>query len=404
MARRKPNTFLIIGALWTIVFMVSCQIIIVAPILPEIGRVLAVGEFRLGLVGTAYAVTLTLFALITGPISDRVGRRKILLYGSGFLSLAMLLHWFADNYAMLLTVRAVAGAAGGVLSGSIIAYVGDYFPYERRGWAAGWVMSGVAAGQILGIPLGTLLAYESDFRLPFIVFGVVMSVGWLLTWFFVPQPHVERSTESLAVRNVLGNYLGLMRVRATSGSVCLYFLMFSSVGLFVFFLPIWLSESHGVSGVGLAGLFVLVGLANVIGGPTGGRVSDRIGRKPVIVTTCVLLCVLFGLTTYVITGFATACIFLAIAMLLASLRMSPLQALMTAIVGEDRRGTLMSLAIAVGQLGFGAGTAVAGMLYTRFGYISNTLASAVATVLVALVVWLMLPEPGRDIAKPVTAR
>ena len=383
--------------------MVSCQLIIVVPILPEIGRVLLVDEFRLGLVGTVYAVTLTVFALITGPISDRIGRRKILLYGSGFLTLAMLLHWFADNYALLLTVRAVAGAAGGILSGSIIAYVGDYFPYERRGWAVGWGMSGIAAGQILGIPLGTLMAYETDFRLPFVLFGALMSLGWLMTWLFVPQPDVERSKESLAFRNVLANYMALLRVRATSGSVCLYFLMFSSIGLFVFFLPVWLRESHGVTGAGLAGLFVLAGLAQVVGAPAGGSVSDRIGRKPVIVTTCLLLCILFALTTYLITGFVTACWVLAFAMLLAAVRMTPLQALMTAIVGENRRGILMSLAIAVGQLGFGVGTAIAGLLYTRFGYISNALGSAATTILIVLVVWLMLPEPERDIAEPVTA-
>src|SRR5690606_26923473 len=65
------------------------------------------------------------------------------------------------------------------------------FPYHRRGWANGWVMSGIAVGQIIGIPLGTLLAQWFNFRWPFLVFAVTMGGAFVLIWRAVPQPPVQ---------------------------------------------------------------------------------------------------------------------------------------------------------------------------------------------------------------------
>src|SRR5690554_1918298 len=139
-------------------FSSSSQVVIIAPILPRIGDALAIPESIQGTLITAYALMLSIFALIIGPISDRVGRRRMLMVGSAALSTTLFLHAFADSYLSLLTIRALAGASAGMLSGAAVAYVGDYFPYERRGWANGWVMSGIAFGQIIGIPIGTLMA------------------------------------------------------------------------------------------------------------------------------------------------------------------------------------------------------------------------------------------------------
>ncbi|MFC7189764.1 MFS transporter [Halocatena marina] len=104
---------------------------------------------------TAYAFAVGVFALIAGPVSDRIGRRRILLIGTTLMTIALAAHGFVESFASLFAVRAFAGGAGGVLNGAAIAYIGDYFPRERRGWASGWVLSGLAAGQIAGVPLGS---------------------------------------------------------------------------------------------------------------------------------------------------------------------------------------------------------------------------------------------------------
>lgn len=146
------NPYLIIFALWLLVFAASSQVMIIS-ILPRISEQLGTPIEILGNLVTVYAVMVGLFAIIMGPLSDKIGRRKILLIGTGGISLFLFLHGFVTSFWDFLLVRALAGMAGGVLSGAAVAYVGDYFPYEKRGWANGWIMSGIAMGQILGIPL-----------------------------------------------------------------------------------------------------------------------------------------------------------------------------------------------------------------------------------------------------------
>ena len=393
MPARNSNPRLVLFALWLMVFSASSQVIIVSPILPRIGEALGIPAALQGWLITSYALMLSVFALITGPISDRIGRRRILLVGCGSMAGALLLHGVADSFLSLLAVRAVAGAAGGMLSGGAVAYVGDYFPYERRGWANGWVMSGIAFGQIIGIPVGTLLADWFGFRWAFLMFALTMLLATFLIWRFVPQPEVERDRHPLSLRRALANYADLLKRPEVTAATVVYLLMFFSIGLYVIYLPTWLEENLGVSGTAIASLFFVGGIANVLTGPLAGRLSDDLGRKPLIITSCVGLGLVMPATTYVVTNMWVAYGMFALAMVMVAMRMSPLQSLMTALAPAQRRGILMSLAVAIGQLGIGIGGAVAGLAYTEYGYLSNTVIAAVSIGLMAWLVQRYLPEP-----------
>ena len=181
---QKKQNYIVIFSLWLLVFAASSQIMIIAPILPRIGEQLMINEQLLGTLITAYALMTGFLAIFTGPISDKVGRRRILLYGTAGMAVALALHGLAESYITLLLARAAAGGAGGILSGSAVSYVGDYFPYERRGWANGWIMSGIAMGQIVGIPLGILLAELFGFQAPFLSFSLLMGGAFFLIFFF----------------------------------------------------------------------------------------------------------------------------------------------------------------------------------------------------------------------------
>ncbi len=379
-------------------FSASSQVIIISPILPNISIELGVDEARLSWLVTSYAVLLGIFSLIIGPISDKIGRRRVLLLGCSALSVALFLHGLANTFWSLLVIRGLAGAAGGVLSGAAVAYVGDYFPYERRGWANGWVMSGVAAGQILGIPMGKFLAGLFGFRLPFVIFGVTMAFAVLFIWRFVPQPNVVRNQDRLTIRRSIKNYLILLQDSKIVASAAAYTLMFASIGLYLVFLPTWLEKEVGLQNNDIVFLFLMGGLVNVVTGPIAGRLSDKVGRKPLIIYSCLGLGLVMMATTYLVTSHTLAFAFFAGVMILISMRISPFQALITALVSSERRGSLMSLAIAIGQIGMAAGSAVAGMMYTQYGYVSNTLAGAVSMLVMAGVVALFIPEPKDDTA------
>lgn len=392
---------LILFALWLLVFSASSQIMIVAPMLPEIGKQLDIPPSVQGTLVSAYALMVGLFALIIGPISDKVGRRKILLAGTLLMTFALAMHYVANGYVLLLLMRALAGCAGGVLSGSAVSYVGDYFPYERRGWANGWIMSSTALGQILGVPLGTLLAGAYGFRTPFLMFAVTMALTFLLVWRFVPQPNVERSKGKLTVKGALGNYWQLLQRGDVRAAACAFFLMFVSLSFYIIYLPTWLTTTLGATPNYIASLFLVGGIANAITGPLAGRLSDVTGRKKLIIGSCLGLALVMIVTTFLVKELWHAYPLFFFTMIVVAARMSPFQALLSALVTGAQRGTLMSFAIALGQVGFALGGALAGFAYTNFGYLSNTLMGAVAALLMALLVWRYLPEPRR--AEPTTA-
>jgi predicted MFS family arabinose efflux permease len=396
-----PNSRLILFALWLMVFASGSQVMLIAPIFPRIREQLAVAETALGTLVAVDAIMLGAMALVAGPISDRVGRRWMLLAGTGLMSVALALHALAFDYASLLVVRALAGAAGGVLSGAAVAYVGDYFPYRRRGWANGWVMTGMAFGHIIGIPAGTVLAATLGFRIPYLAFAAVMAGAFLLTWRVVPQPDVGRAADRLSIAGAVRGYAHLLRTPAIVAAVAIFAVTFLGNALFVIYLPTWLEDTVGATPAQVAALFLTGGVANVLTGPRAGRFSDRVGRRRVIIGATVGMALLILLLPWLVRHVATGYVFFALIMMLMAMRIGPFQALLTQLVSSDRRGSLMSLAVGTGQLGFALGSMLAALTYARAGYATSTALAAAFLLATGWITWRHLPEP--EAHEPFTA-
>ena len=390
---KKNKDFLILFSLWLLVFAASSQIMIISPILPRIGEQLHIDETLQGTLVSAYAILVGLMALVMGPISDKIGRRRILLYGSAGMAIALSLHGLAFDYYSLLFVRSLAGVAGGVLSGAAVSYVGDYFPYDKRGWANGWIMSGIAMGQIVGIPLGTVLAAQLGFQAPFLVFAVIMALDFFIVLKYLPQPNVELDKNRITVVSALKKYDEMLTHTEIIAASISYLTMFLSVSIFIVFLPTWLEKTFSVSGNQIASLFLVGGIANVLTGPIVGKLSDRLGRKRLIITSCLGFSVILFSSTLIITHFWVAYPVFFLIMVLVAMRISPFQALLTAMVDARQRGALMSLMIGIGQVGFGLGSAIAGPVYLFGGFSLNSIIGGIMILAMAFLVWKYLPEP-----------
>jgi predicted MFS family arabinose efflux permease len=389
----RPSPYLIVFSLWLLVFSASSQIMIISPILPRIGVELSIADTLLGTLVTAYSLMVGLFAVISGPISDRIGRRRILLMGAGIMTVALVCHVLVVDYLSFLAVRLFAGVAGGILSGAAVSYIGDYFPYNKRGWAVGWVMSGSAFGQIFGIPMGVVLAGHFGFRAPFYLFAVTMALTYLLIWVRLPQPPIKKLQVPLTIRGAVGDYWRMLQRREIAAAAVAFFLMFLGVSLYVVYLPTWLERSVGFSANQIATLFLVGGIANVISGPQSGKLSDRIGRKVLVLFSCIGLFLVMLATTALIKSLWVAYPVFFLVMILVAMRISPFSALLTALVPDHNRGSLMSLTVALGQVGFGLGGALAGPFYANLGYSSNTVIGAISVLGMGLLVWFLVPEP-----------
>jgi len=248
--------------------------------------------------------------------------------------------------------------------------------------------------------LGIVMAARWGFRSPFYMFAVPMAVTVFLLFFKIPQPDVRRSTERLTVKKAAQDYRAMLRRPEVAWAAVAFFLMFLGVSIFIVYLPTWLERQRGLTGDEIALLFLVGGLANVFTGPQAGKLSDKIGRKGIILLACIGLSVVMLLTVPLVTGFLSAAGLFFLTMILVAMRVSPFSALLTALVKDERRGSLMSLTIALGQVGFALGGAVAGPMFADVGYFSNTVLSAVFVLAMGLIVWFFIPEPGRETASP----
>lgn len=270
----------VLFALWLLVFSSGSQVMVVAPLLPQLGAALRIPPSLWGTLVTVDALALGLVVLVAGPRSDRVGHHRILRAGSAALTAALLAHAAARSYASFLVARALAGAAAGGVSGASVAYIGDAFPYHRRGWANGWVLSGMAAGQILGIPAGTVLAERFGVRSPFLLFAATGGLAWALIGAVVPPVRLPRVAEPFRPATWATAYRRLLARSGVTLAMAVFALMFLASAFYSVFLPTWLHHAFGATPSQVGGVFVAGGLANVLARPWAGKLSDRWGRRP----------------------------------------------------------------------------------------------------------------------------
>jgi predicted MFS family arabinose efflux permease len=239
-----------------------------------------------------------------------------------------------------------------------------------------------------------VLAGQFGFRAPFYLFAVTMALTFILIWFRLPQPPIRKRKGRLTLKGAVGDYWAMLRRREIAAASVAFFLMFLGISLYVVYFPTWLERSIGFTPNQIATLFLVGGVANVLTGPQAGRISDRVGRKLIVLLSCVGLFLVMLATTVLIDSLWVAYPFFFVTMVLVAMRISPFSALLTALVPDHARGSLMSLTVALGQVGFGLGGALAGPFYAKMGYGSNTVIGAVSVLGMGLIVWFMVPEPG----------
>src|SRR5438128_7640736 len=129
---------------------------LVAPLLPLIALDLGTTPGHAGIIVTTYSLAAAAFALLVGPLSDHVGRKKVLVFGLALFTVASFLTYHVSTFNALVILRTMTGLAAGTLSTSALSFAGDYYPYEQRGRAMGILSMGYFVAFVIGVPAGAL--------------------------------------------------------------------------------------------------------------------------------------------------------------------------------------------------------------------------------------------------------
>jgi predicted MFS family arabinose efflux permease len=368
----------------------------ISPLLPRIAQEFGLEVGNVGpMLGPAYAIAAAVAALVVGPLSDIYGRRMFLLYASVVFGASLLAAAAMPNASALAAVRLLTGLAAGTFSTCSIAYVGDYFPYERRGVAMSVVQSGYFAALVFGVPLANLLAKWQSWRVSFALFGALSAVAFLLIATLLPDDRHALAEDHLDQRFArrFDNIKTIFQRREPVASIAAAFCVSGGFVGFLLYLVSWLEMSLGLKTGQVNIFFVVVGVAALVGALAAGPIADRLGKRGLsILSTAVLAAMLLVIPRLDWGALLFAC-FLG-ASLAFAFRQGPLQALATELVPRRARGALVSLRNTASQVGIAVSTAVSGYLYDGSGYVAVGLFSAAVTIAAAVFIYMMKePQP-----------
>ncbi|HEY8571879.1 MFS transporter [Phenylobacterium sp.] len=363
------------------------------------------GSLVTTLAGFAVAYLLRpLGAVVFGHVGDRYGRRTMMLLSMALMSAAMLATALLPTYAaigpaagwLLLLLRCVMGfSVGGEYTG-VVAYLLEGAPIHRRGLIASCASAASEVGALLAVAVSALTVHafsEADlagwgWRIPFLVGAALAGSVWLARSTMQESPDFERqraagTTPPKPFRYVVGNHrMGIFRSFAISalGSITYY------VG--ITYVPAFLTSVGSLTENRALWLSTAAAVVVIVVTPFVGALSDRWGRKPVLVAlalaSAVLPTTLFSLMG---SGSAAQALLGAVALAAVAGGVSAVGAVATAeqFPGEGR---LTGLA-----LGATAATAVFGGLtpYLAQVLIARTGWPLVPGAMIALVALVVLP-------------
>ncbi|MGQ4871167.1 MAG: MFS transporter, partial [Candidatus Thorarchaeota archaeon] len=182
---------------------------IVTPIFPYYIVELGVGATELGVLAASFAITRVILAGPLGGLSDRVGRKPVLLGALVGFAMANVVYAMAGNVYVMIGARAIEGAVSAGFYPAANAFVSDVTVPENRGTAMGYLNVGNMVGFIIGPTVGGALAQFLGIRMPFIVAAFITMGTFLAVLVLVVEPEKRILTEEQ-----MAHQLSLMEVFA----------------------------------------------------------------------------------------------------------------------------------------------------------------------------------------------
>jgi MFS family permease len=236
-----------------------------------IGEAFQLSNFQLGMLAFANLVVFALASVVSGPIADRVGQRKVIFLGVLVWSLSTIGSALSSSYAMLLFFRALVGVGEGAYGPSANALLCAAAPPDRRGRALSIYNVGMALGGAAGLVLGVKLAPVLGWRGVFWIAGgpsllLAIASAYLAAPDRLPRPHaLPARAYLLSPTYVIGLLAGIL---VTFGASALIF---------------WgaqLMRDERAMSENLTGAFIgVVGFVTVAGVIAGGASGDALNRR-----------------------------------------------------------------------------------------------------------------------------
>lgn len=342
------------------------------PILPQISRELRISSFQVSMLITVYGLMAIVLIPVAGYLSDRFGRKKVILpslliaaAGGAVCVAAAWLSSGASAYGFIIAGRVLQGIGAAGAFPIVLPFVGDLFKDEKEvSKGLGIIETANTFGKVLSPVLGAYLGLVLWFA-PFIAIPVLCIISFLLVLFLVRKPEPEEKAEQMGIKEFLSCIAGILREKGrwlyaifAIGGIC----MFVTFGV-LFYLSETLEAKynlHGaMKGYVLAIPLALLCLASYGTGKIIGQNKVRmkwLGFGGMVVLTGAMVLAGFNSQIYFLTGF------LGLSGIGIGIALPCLDALITEGIEQENRGTITSLYSSMRFIGVALGPPVVSLL------------------------------------------
>lgn len=346
--------------IFTAIVLDAVGIGLIFPILPsllqEVTHTQNVAPY-IGTMTALYAVMQFIFAPVLGALSDRLGRRPVLLISLGGAAVNYLFLALASNIVMLLIGRAIAGLTSANISVAM-AYITDISPEDKRARRFGLFNAMFGIGFIIGPVLGGVLG-DAWLRLPFIAAAVLNACNLLLAFFILPESRAPtREKLDLSALNPLRPLRWVFSMKSVLPIVFIFFIFSATGEAYATCWALWGSDTFRWNGLWIGLSLGTFGICQTLAqaflpGPAVKLLGERAAILTGVAGTCIaLITMAFATQSWMI--FAIMPVFA-----LGGIGVAALQSLATRQVDESSQGqfqgvlaSAVSLASIVAPLAF----------------------------------------------------
>lgn len=215
-------------------FLICLGISIVIPVMPFLRNELHLSAFSMGVMNALFAFAQFVASPIIGRISDRIGRKPILVLGLLLFTVSEYLFAVTDQLVLFDVSRVIGGISAAMVVPTEMALAADITTKKYRARVIGWLSAAFSGGLILGPGLGGLLA-NVDYKLPFWTAGTLGIVSMVAMYFMLPKKLEEQNAAEqepvTGVEGVLDQDNDMMQILGKSGIILFVLIFISSFGL-----------------------------------------------------------------------------------------------------------------------------------------------------------------------------
>jgi MFS family permease len=360
------------------------------PVLALFAESLGAGPERIGLIVSVSTLTGVFLKLPSGALSDIYGRRILLRMGVMAFGLPPFIYPFVSDLNLLTVLRMFHGLATAIFAPTALATVAELYR-ERRGAALGTYTASTQSGALLGPFIGGYLVYAAGFSSVFVTAGVFGCIAIILFYSIhltPPPPRTHEKGFAPVLAEMWKGFVVVARNRKVLITSSTDAAKMIANGALMAFLPLYgVSVGLNPGEVGL--LFTFQAATSFFSKPIMGRVSDSVGRQPLIMIG-LLICAGTFICVPFVSSFAVL-VLLAAGFGFGEAVVSSSSSAFVADSSEFKTlGAGMGMQGTIGDIGHASGPLLAGVLIAQMNYAGAFVIIAGMQVVAAGVFWLTM--------------